>query len=593
MTSHQAGQLERALPLYHRFLEQNPEHPTALQLLGLLHSQRGEYDTAIALMRESLRLFPPQAEVANNLGNALARCGKIDEAIDSYQAAIRILPRYPEPLRNLALCYLEQGRLAEARDCFERCLELDPEDAAAWLGLGNLHKRRDEFDAAISCYQQALARRADYAEAHHNLGVCLRLRQRAAEALQHLETAQRLGLDRAALHHNLGNVRVDLHDVDGAIAAYRAALERDPGDLDSHRNLNALLWQQEQLEQYLRSYRDALQKDPAAVPLRLAYAMALNQQAAFEEAERTLTEGLRHVPGSSELRSLFAYTLEGQGRWVEAMQWHAAVVEMPGALPDHRISYARALLACDRPDEALRQAELGAIQTPFNQRALAYLGLCWRMLGDERDQILNDYQQFVRLYDVPLPAGLGDAGEFNQRLGAVLDALHIDKQHPAEQTLRGGTQTHGDLFLRREPEIGALVAGLEQCIGDYIASLPRHSSHPLLVRLSERFRFAASWSVRLRAGGYHTMHVHPLGWISSAYYVQVPPEVTGVQARGGGLKFGEPDIDLGPQGAARRLVQPTVGRLVLFPSYMWHGTVPFVSAQSRMTVAFDVVPAGP
>jgi hypothetical protein len=30
--------------------------------------------------------------------------------------------------------------------------------------------------------------------------------------------------------------------------------------------------------------------------------------------------------------------------------------------------------------------------------------------------------------------------------------------------------------------------------------------------------------------------------------------------------------------------------LVLFPSYFWHGTVPFSSEQARLTVAFDAVP---
>jgi hypothetical protein len=29
---------------------------------------------------------------------------------------------------------------------------------------------------------------------------------------------------------------------------------------------------------------------------------------------------------------------------------------------------------------------------------------------------------------------------------------------------------------------------------------------------------------------------------------------------------------------------------VLFPSYFWHGTVPFQSDQPRVTVAFDAVP---
>ncbi len=36
--------------------------------------------------------------------------------------------------------------------------------------------------------------------------------------------------------------------------------------------------------------------------------------------------------------------------------------------------------------------------------------------------------------------------------------------------------------------------------------------------------------------------------------------------------------------------QPVVGHLALFPSYFWHGTVPFQSADDRLTIAFDVVP---
>jgi hypothetical protein len=32
------------------------------------------------------------------------------------------------------------------------------------------------------------------------------------------------------------------------------------------------------------------------------------------------------------------------------------------------------------------------------------------------------------------------------------------------------------------------------------------------------------------------------------------------------------------------------GRLILFPSYMWHGTVPFRATAARTTIAFDAVP---
>ncbi|HZW60322.1 MAG TPA: putative 2OG-Fe(II) oxygenase, partial [Woeseiaceae bacterium] len=396
------------------------------------------------------------------------------------------------------------------------------------------------------------------------------------------------GLDRAELYFNIGNACIDDRDVDGAIDAYRAAVERNPADLASHRNLNSLLWQQQRTDEYLQSYRDVLQRKSSLVAVRLAYAMALNQQHCSGEAEQVLMQG--DVSGSSELKSMLAYSLEGQGRWAEALRLHEEAVRMPDAVPNHRVSLARALLARGRPDEALQHAQQGVAQLPHDQRALAYLGLCWRVLQDAREPVLNDYDNLVQAFDVPVPGGYASPREFNARLAAVLDSLHLGRRHPPEQTLRGGTQTSGELFLRREPEIVELVDGLRQCIDEYIGNLRVDAKHPVRSRQTERYDFAASWSVRLTSGGFHTMHVHPLGWISSAYYVEVPPAITESDAHGGGLKFGEPDIDIGAAGAPRRCMQPAVGRLVLFPSYMWHGTVPFDAGQSRLTVAFDVVP---
>ena len=588
--AHEDGQFKTAYPLYRRFVADNPKHPTALQLFGLLLSELGQYEPAIALMRESLSLFPDQAEVANNLGNSLSKFGRVDEAIASYSEAIRIFPKYVDALRNLGLCYSKSDRLEDALACFGRCVKIRPADAAAWLAMGNVRRKQGDIDGASADFEKALELQPDYADAHHNLGVCLRLKQRPQEALEHYETARKLGLDRAELHHNIGNAQIDIQQAGPAIDAFRAALEQYPGDLDTHRNLNALLWQQDLLDDYLKSYRDVLDEYPAAHQLRLAYATALNQKESYTEAEQVLQEGLRHSAEVSELKSLLAYTLEGQGRWEDALEMHAAAVNMPGAIPNQLISYGRALLACQQPDEALRQVKAGTALTPFNQRALAYLGLCWRMLGDERDALLNDYENLVRTYELPVPAGYCSAAEFNQRMQAMLEPLHIGLRHPAEQTLRGGSQTSGDLFDRRDPEVAALVAALRPCIEDYIGRFPQNEEHPLFVRRSDNFEFFASWSVRLARCGYHTMHTHPLGWISSAYYVEVPPEVAASDQHGGGIKFGEPDIDLGAEGEARLMIQPSVGQLVLFPSYMWHGTVPFESDAPRMTVSFDVVP---
>jgi hypothetical protein len=72
--------------------------------------------------------------------------------------------------------------------------------------------------------------------------------------------------------------------------------------------------------------------------------------------------------------------------------------------------------------------------------------------------------------------------------------------------------------------------------------------------------------------------------------VSVPDEVADENSRSGWLKFGEPRYPA-PGALAERVVKPEAGLLVLFPSYMWHGTTPIHGPLPRTTIAFDAVPA--
>jgi hypothetical protein len=56
------------------------------------------------------------------------------------------------------------------------------------------------------------------------------------------------------------------------------------------------------------------------------------------------------------------------------------------------------------------------------------------------------------------------------------------------------------------------------------------------------------------------------------------------------LTFAVPGIVTTPALHSEYEIRPGVGMLVLFPSYFWHGTVPFSGERTRLTVAFDAVP---
>jgi hypothetical protein len=154
--------------------------------------------------------------------------------------------------------------------------------------------------------------------------------------------------------------------------------------------------------------------------------------------------------------------------------------------------------------------------------------------------------------------------------------------------VRGGTQTDGPLLSRIDPVIRHLRKAIVGAVESYVAELPpQDERHPLLrQRRGRRVRFSGSWSVRLRSEGHHSNHVHPLGWISSALYVALPKRAADDS---GWLTLGEPDRKLGVDLPPWRRIEPKPARLALFPSWMWHGTVPFAEGE-RLTVAFDVAP---
>ena len=176
-----------------------------------------------------------------------------------------------------------------------------------------------------------------------------------------------------------------------------------------------------------------------------------------------------------------------------------------------------------------------------------------------------------------------------QALAADLNALHRYRAHPFQQSVRGGGQLPIHAKEMERASIATLFQRLQEAVARHVMRIGT-GADPLRSRNTGRFAWAGAWSVRLSSGGHHTDHVHQRGWISSAFYVSVPPVMKPEAAHAGWLRLGRPGITTQPALEPDHRVKPEPGKLVLFPSYMWHGVEPFESDQHRLTVAFDVVP---
>src|SRR5438094_52536 len=104
---HHKGELAQAEPLYRQILQQQPNHPAALCLLGRL-------EESVAAANEAIRFRPQYPEALNNLGNSLLQLGRSGEAVDAYRRSIALNPAFADAHNNLGNALTALGRQDEA-----------------------------------------------------------------------------------------------------------------------------------------------------------------------------------------------------------------------------------------------------------------------------------------------------------------------------------------------------------------------------------------------------------------------------------------------------------------------------------------------
>lgn len=473
---------------------------------------------------------------------------------------------------------LDAGLEVEALPLLEAALRSNRDDARLWQMLALAYRRLEDLAPAVDAFRRAAALAPSDALIAH--GLARSTLEAGLPAVALFERALSLApLDGSIL---LGRAAAQLAEgaVADAVQGLEAQLRLHPGWIDGHAALSRLRWMAGEREDFARSYRAALAAAPAAADLWKGLLDLLAGAEMYAEGLALLPRA-RAAAGPRPVFDVYEAVSASETGRIEAADRMFARLGPPRDL-DMAVRHVRHALRAGRPEAALALAEPLAPQA--GGKLWPYVSLGWRLTGDRRWEGLEGDPRFVGVYD------LADRLPDLPALAARLRRLHVASQPPLEQSVRGGTQTDGPLFARVEPEIRALRRAVVEAVETYVAQLPPPiPGHPLLGQSRAPIRFSGSWSVRLTGGGRHANHLHPAGWISSALYVALPEAPGRGDPPSGWLTLGEPQDSLALALAPFRTVEPKPGRLVLFPSTMWHGTVPFGEGE-RLTVAFDVAP---
>lgn len=364
-----------------------------------------------------------------------------------------------------------------------------------------------------------------------------------------------------------------------ARALLESRLARQPDWLDGHKALATLKWTTGDQAHFSDSLASACRVCPDNAALWLAWFRNLAQARDWPGALAVLDEAERHLGATPALTvsRLFVAVESGAD---DATALIAATAHIRGDVS----SLCRIRHALRIGDAKRAEAEaLPLLEGPSAALYWPYLSLAWRLMGDARADWLDQPETLIRSCDSGLSAGELEA------LAAVLRPLHTAAQPYIEQSVRGGTQTDRSVLLRHEPELRSIKARLLDLIRDYLAALPPPDPrHPLLgLPGGLDLLIEGSWSVRLEQQGHNVPHTHAMGWLSTAFYVSLPGAAQMGAPPAGHIALGTPPPELGLTLKPYCTIAPAPGRLAIFPSTMWHSTVPFERGE-RLVIAFDI-----
>ena len=224
-------------------------------------------------------------------------------------------------------------------------------------------------------------------------------------------------------------------------------------------------------------------------------------------------------------------------------------------------------------DDLINQGNNNAVIGSYVSRSNIRYGM------QRTNPFCNEPLEYVLKYD--LSSECDFQKDFVKGAFDILNNKSINERD--QNLLTNGKQTAGNVFT----QVGDVTDKIQNIIRDQIEKYHLHfknSKEGLITSWPANYEIYG-WLVSMKSGGELAPHMHEQGWLSGSIYINVPPKIH----KDSGNLVVSLDKDEHKEKYSKS-IDVITGSICLFPSSLWHYTIPFEGTEDRVVLAFDVVP---
>ncbi len=451
----------------------------------------------------------------------------------------------------LALALDGQEKFSESVTSYKNAIQLQAKTPDLYFNLGIALTHTGQLDEAVTTYEKAIALNPNFFEAYGNLGTVLQGLGQLEEAIAHYKAGLKINPQDARGHFNLGTALRDKGSLNEAATSYKKAISLFPNYTDAYNNLGETLRDQGEMEAAVENYQEALSRNPDHPNANYNMGEFLYLAKKYTDAAASFE---RAQFDDWQARNLFCL-------------YKAEVFDGFKNKLEHIVQNTRHT-------------------SPFIATLATHYAINFKQ--DNTYNFCKNGLDFVYHNSIQ-----SLAAPHSQLLKQLLhDIESADIAQRVQGMLHYGKQSAGNLFKRPEPSFKQLAELVKQELMLYKTQFA-DADCELIQSFPDTLAFTSSWYVKMQQGGHLSPHIHEIGWISGAVYLTMPT----TNGDDGAFEYGTHGDDypiLSPQTkndfpSARTI--PNVGDIVLFPSSLFHRTIPFKTDEKRICIAFDLKPS--